>query len=381
MIRPAIRQQGKAAKAAEFEQQLLDAFFLYAREWRWHSAFCALDNSSMLVTDAKVQAALEQAYGKLSCRVMTPANFKQEGPGDVENIIFLCQHGEWHLTKRGRHDYPGKTIVSAIYDLAPLGILPDRKFPLDSMPRQEPLPNFPAPARLCIAQAGSDYEYLLLAAAKNGFPASRKLGGRALESWMQFCSRFFVMRFVAATMANMPTEEATASLDMAMLQTVFGQAALTPLRFLRWLNDSGTLTLYFVSRDKVRQVAVQQLMADKDFGSLWDRAESAAIALEGQIFDLVAAHDKMIDSLRLELQLEVSLERIDRFKYVTLEELVEQPGPVLTAIGLFWDTKPPRKPAVLNWCARYNVIPDFKSQIGAFRKDTLLKFGLSGEVG
>jgi len=368
------------ANDAENERRLLDTFFLHAREWCWHTAFRALDATSLLVTDKAVQDAIEQAYGKLACRFIEPDDYLKCGPESADNTIIFCQYGEWHLTKRSRQQYPDKHIVSALYDLAPLGPLPDNKFPLDRLGSGEALVESKAPQRLLLAQAGSDVEYLSLLAKKNGFPATHKLAGRALKSWIEYCSSFHVVRFAVAALGHMPSEDHTTSLDLATLYAVLTYSPLTRRRLLDWLNEAGTSTLYFVSRDKFRQVALEQMMADKPFASLWDRSESVAQKLEGQDFDKAAAYEKLVAALTLEIQLELTLQGIDQYKFITLEELVEAPEEVLAAIGQFWGRTPPRNLAYLDWKARYGVVPEFRAQVAEFREETLKSLNLTDDT-
>ena len=365
----------KATPGSNYEERLLAEFVHLCRRLHWHSAFRALGDETLLVMDQELQAAFEAGYGKFQCRVVTPDALGKL-PSNTERVFFLCRKHEWIKVKAAKARWPGTTIQSLTYDIAPIGVLEGREFPPIAKAAleegAEEKPGLPVPRNIMVSTPGSDSEYLHVLLEKNGVPSVTPFAGEMLAPWVLLSDGFKLVRFVSKTISYARLRGGAVYLELKTLQVLLKQTCLKRERFFTWVNNGGGHVLYFITRDKARQMAVNQLLATFDYGSLWDRARVTVKGLVDQRFDIAVALDQLLSQLDLESRLEKPLQNIDEFKVVSLEELVVAPHEVLQAVSQFWALNMPRNRQIVDWRARYLLLPDFVAQLSELRA-TLVK--------
>ena len=365
--------QEKPTKGSLTEAKVLAEFARQARALNWHKAFQKLGPETLLIIDRDVRAVLEENFGAFACHHRVPDS-KKKVPEGISRRLYLTRSAEWQRVKAARAHTSGSSVISLMYDVAPMGVLSSGEFPaaVDHTPSAGAImaPN------LLLTMPGSDGEYLRLMLEKNGLGTVAPTGGRLLAYWLLLCDKFHILRFAAHVFDRQQQQGGALWLDMYLLYMIYHHTSLRAERFLAWFDEAGGHMLYFISRDKVRQAAVNQMLASETYFSLWDRAASRIAELTPQQFDRPAAIERLTDAIELETLLEPNLEKIKNFKMMTLEDLVEVPEAVLTAIALFWGGEPARRIKAIDWRARYNLLPEFLAEISILREDVNIAFDL-----
>jgi len=358
----------KPEKGSNEEAQLLAEFSRRCRELNWHSAFRALGEDTLLVIDPEVKAALETEFGNLKCHSKSPG-IEEALPKGVSRILFLCRDHEWIKVKEARSLAQGVSILSLMYDVAPMGVLLEQEFPREKSGSTTDMRELTPVRNWLLTMPGSDSEYLHLLLEKNNVPSISPLAGKMISSWVLLSSDFRVLRFAACALKHAKQRGGAVHLDMYLTQLVFWHTSLNRKRFFRWFNDAGAHMLYFISRDKARHAGLNEMLAGAPYDSLWDRSESKVRQLEGQKFCLQSALDRLIDMMLVESKLELPMQNIDEFKIISLEDLVVAPQEVMHAVTHFWSLETPRNWQVLDWRARYLALPEFVAQAKMLRKE------------
>jgi hypothetical protein len=368
---------GKPRPGSALEARAITRFSHLCREINWHKAFAALDTDTLLVIDPEIQAAIEANYGQLKCHISAPGMVSQI-PKGVVRLLYLCRTREWKRVKLARSRRADLAVFSLTYDIAPLGFLEDGRFPYQATATPEA--GLPPVVDILLSMPGSDSEYLRLMLEKNGLSIVRPIAGRALAYWILLSDYFHVLRFASMAFTVAATAKGPAQLDMYTLLMVFQHTVLSSKAFVRWFDAGKGSMLYFISRDKVRLTAVNQLLENAHYASVWDRAEATVSKLSYQSFDRNAALNQLTNTFELETSLEESMQEIAAFKMMTLEDLVVMPEAVLTAIAYFWGGSVPREPTLINWHPRYRVLPEFMAQLAVLRDEVIAAYGLEDSV-
>jgi len=370
---------GKPARGSVLEAETLAEFSRLCSEINWNKAFCALGEETLLVIDPEVQAVLEADYGAFQCHVAAPTGkLLAQIPEGVRRILFLCREQEWPQVKAMRQAHPTKVALSLIYDVAPMGLLETgvfpEKIPALAPPEDEqwlvPVPN------LLLTSPGADSEYLQLVLQRNKVMGMSQLVGRALAPWLLLSDSFHLVRFAVRAFAHARSRRGAVVLDMYLLYLLVKQTPLSFAMLVEWASRHKAHLLYFISRDKARQVAVNTLLVSERFSSLWVRAEKTIRQLDGKGFDQAAAIAHLWELLELEEAIEKPLQNINSFKIMTLEDLVVSPDAVVAAIAQFWGCNAPRRIHELDWYARYRCLPNFLSQLADMRAALTNTLGL-----
>jgi len=369
----------KPAPGSEEEKMLLAHYVHLCRQLHWHSAFRALGQETLLVIDAELKAAFEIEYGKFQCRTKSPEAMKKL-PAGIERVFFLCRVNEWGKVKLARARWPKMPVHSLTYDIAPMGMLEGREFP-PSLTEQangtsEDFSTFPVPRNILISSEGSDSEYLSVLLEKNQILSVTPFAGGMLAPWIMLSKGFKLARFASKALRFARLRRGAVYLDLKLLQVLFRHTSLKRDRFFTWVNGGEGHVLYFISRDKARQMALIELLATADYKSLWGRSPATIEKTEGQQFDTASALDRLPGYLDTELRLEKPLQIIENFKVVSLEELVLAPNEVLQSVAQFWALKLRRRMQIINWPARYHLLPDFVAQLAVFRAELVKRFNL-----
>ena|GEM_PF-6056453 len=359
------------------EAELLELYFQCARQQGWHTVFGALGAETLFVIDDDIKAAMTKAYGPIACQYITPDMLLEAAiPSDVTQIIFLCRRYEWQLSQAARKANLAPTVISVTYDLAPLGVLEN------GMPQQFYFSDTAelAGQNLCrhliVSLPGSDVDYLGLLLAQNHFKPFRPLASSAMNLWVSYCDDFRSIRFLLRALSSVDHAGHIPTLDMTFLyQTTQAHLGLLN-RLIKQMNRQGTYVLYFVARDKVRQACLLQAVRDQPFSSFWGRSEKTIAGLELGELDRVVCYGDLSRLLEVEVELEETLQSLDHFKYITLEDVVEAPVPVMQTLGPYFGVKIGRKIRGINWRPRYAAAPGFVAQVERFRQELASKLSL-----
>lgn len=361
---------GKPVRGSVLEAETLAEFSRLCSEIKWNKAFRALGEETLLVIDPEVQAALEADYGAFQCHVAAPGGeLLAHGLEGVRRILFLCREQEWAQVKAMREAHPAKIALSLIYDVAPMGLLEAEVFP-------EQIPTLVAPEgeqwlvpvpNLLLTSPGADSEYLQLVLQRNKVMGMSQLVGRALAPWLLLSDNFHFVRFAVRAFAHARGRRGAVVLDMYLLYLLVKHTPLSFAMLVDWISRHKAHLLYFISRDKARQAAVNTLLVSERFSSLWGRAEKTVRQLDGKGLDQDAAIAHLWELLELEEAIEKPLQNISSFKIMTLEDLVVSPDAVVAAIAQFWGCNAPQRTLRLDWHARYYCLPGFLSQLADMR--------------
>jgi len=366
---------GKPASGSVGEATIMAAFSKHCRELYWHEAFRALGKETLLVIDPEIQAAFEADYGTFHCHTEAPLT-QGNLPKGVDRVLYLCRDQEWPRVKAARRRWGALTVQSMTYEIAPMGVLEEREFPRESTGAAADLSDLIPAKNILLAAAGSDSEYLQVLLTKNKLQSVIPFAGRMLPSWILLSRDFQVLRFAAGTLKYAKLRGGAVQIDLYLLYLLVAHTALKWKRFFTWLNAGDAHVLYFITRDKARQVALNQMMATEGYGSLWDRAAATVQKLTGQKFDTAAALDRLANTLDLESRLEKLMQNTDEYKIISLEDLAVAPVAVLQAVGQFWGFGVPQHPQLIDWRARYMLLPDFVSQLPILRAEIMHAYGL-----
>jgi hypothetical protein len=344
----------------EVEGDLLAHFFLKMKEWDWHRAFSALDDKTALVVDADVQCVLEHCYGKLKCQFVAPRDVSDIS-ADTKHIYVLCLKGEWALARCLRSKYAGAQVISLMYDVAPLGALADAKLP--TSPYSGPA-TLAAPKTLLLTQQGADFEYLSLLLAGQGCRLAN-MCNPALASWFSAAEDFQVLRFVSRLVGHAHSADGLI-LDLRFLTEITRCANIPAREVTDWLRAGETRVVYFISRDRARQVSVNQALSAYPFNSFWDRNADRIAAMEYGDVSQEHMMARLMDVIALEVFWEPHIAEIEAVKMVTLEELAAMPQAALNAVLGFWGKKP-KKSSEIPWQDRYSNAQNFLTMYRDFR--------------
>lgn len=369
----------KPARGSIEEKGLIKEFVRLCRRLYWHAAFRALGDESLLVIDPELKTAFEASFGKFQCRVIAP-DAVGKLPKGIERAFFLCRVNEWSKVRTAKVCWPEITVQSISYDIAPLGVLEGREFPavVEAPPHEgtDAKAIMPVPRNILVSSPGTDSEYLRVMLEKNGVPSVTPFAGAMLVPWVLLSDDFKLVRFASKALRYALLRGGAVYLDLKILQVLLRQTTLKRDRFFGWVNGGGGHMLYFITRDKARQMAVNKLLADADYASLWDRAGARVKELPDQRFDMAAALALLPSQLGLEGRLEKSLQNIDEFKVVSLEDLAVAPHEVLQAISQFWALNLPRNRQIIDWRKRYLLLPEFVAQLSELRGLLVTMYGL-----
>lgn len=369
----------KPARGSKEEKALIKEFVHLCRRLYWHAAFRALGDESLLVIDPELKTAFEASFGKFQCRVIAP-DAVCKLPKGIERAFFLCRVNEWRKVREAKARWPEISVQSLSYDIAPLGVLEGRQFPAAlEAPSQTPTDAkkaMPVPRNILVSSPGNDSEYLRVMLEKNGVPSVTPFAGAMLVPWVLLSDGFKLMRFASTALRYALLRGGAVYLDLKLLLVLLQRTALKRERFFAWVNSGGGHMLYFITRDKARQMAVNRLLAEADYGSLWDRAGGRVQELPDQHFDMAAALAPLPGQLELESRLEKPMQNIEDFKVVSLEDLVVAPHEVLQAISQFWALNIPRNKRIVDWRKRYLLLPEFVAQLGELRGLLVASYGV-----
>ena len=369
----------KPASGSAEGKALLNEFVHLCRRLYWHAAFRALGEETLLVTDPELKAAFEDNWGRFQCNTAAPDTVK-EIPSGVTRALFLCRKNEWIKVKAAKARWPGISVQSLTYDIAPMGALEGREFPVATGTSLEKdavaEAALPVPRNILVSTPGSDSEYLRVVLEKNGVASVTPFAGAMLVPWVLLSDNFKLVRFANKALEYALLRGGAVYLDLKLLLVLLRQTHLKRDRFFNWVNDGGGHMLYFITRDKARQVAINQLLAEADYASLWDRAATRVKELPNQRIDIADTLDRIPGQLGLESRLEKPLQNIEEFKVISLEDLVVAPHGVLQAISQFWALNLPRRRQTIDWQKRYLLLPDFIARLADLRVALAKAYGL-----
>lgn len=364
----------KPDRGSADEAALLQAFVHSLSKINWHKALLALGEETLLVVDPEVREAIEACYGALQCQLAAPTESEAACEG-AKRVLFLCRRSEWQLVKQARKQFPDKTVLSLTYDVMPLGQLESRRFP-ETMPgtvQGELIP----PEKILMSTAGSDAEYLALGLTNNSSLKTIKAVGSATAYWVLLVERLQLLRFARRLLAASAEKGSVVSFDLHVYYVLLSNSWLTSDVFVDWLNGNGTSVLYLLTRDRIRQAAILQLLEREEYASLWDRSEATVARLDPTVLndDLVVNH--LMQLLELEARVESPLQALASFKVISLEDLVQSPSEVMAAIGIFWGFHVPSDISLPDWLARYQAISGLGARLSDLRNAVTAKLGLT----
>ena len=359
------------------EAALLQLYFENAREQGWHKVFEALGSETLFVTDDAIKASMTNVYGPLRCQCITPDTLLEaDVPQDVTRIIFLCRRYEWQLTQAARKAELAPVVISMTYDVAPLGVLENGILPQFDFSGTAGLAKQNLCSHLVVSLPGSDVDYLGLLLAQNDFRPLRPVASSAIKLWVSYCDDFRPIRFLIRALSSVDQAGQFPTLDMTFLYQITRIQDGLLKRLIERLNIQETKVLYFVARDKVRQACLLQVVKGQPFSSLWDRSEKTIASLQLAETDISACYAEVSRLLEVEVEMEEALQSLDRFKYITLEELVDAPVPVLQALGIHFGVNIGRKVRGITWRSRYLALPGFVAQVEEFRQELVTRLDL-----